>query len=306
MPRTTLVLSLATVAAAALASPSSSLPSVASPQPLIAFSAGAPGGVQDIYVIRADGSGPRRLTHAAAKEFTPSWSPDGRWIAYRHQPGSDETGEIYAMRADGSGVHNLTRNGAMDYAPAWSLDGKRIAFASGRGSAQGIPDIYVMKVDGSGVRRLTRNADIDEYPSWSPDGKRIVFSSTAGVAFSGESRVLWVMNADGSKLRQLTHGPYDMRPAWSPNGKQIAYESSRGAPPSTPRTIWVMNADGSHPRRVVRGVGEHPGWSADGKKIVYAAYPAGIGVVNASRPGAVRVIATRLGEVTFPAWRPAR
>jgi WD40-like Beta Propeller Repeat len=120
MPRTTLVLSLATVAAAALASPSSSLPSVASPQPLIAFSAGAPGGVQDIYVIRADGSGPRRLTHAAAKEFTPSWSPDGRWIAYRHQPGSDETGEIYAMRADGSGVHNLTRNGAMDYAPAWS------------------------------------------------------------------------------------------------------------------------------------------------------------------------------------------
>jgi len=310
MPRMMVPFSFAAVVAAGLvscsssSSPSSPLSAVASPRFAIAFSAGASGGVQDIYVIRTDGSGLRRLTHGSAKEFTPSWSPDGRWIAYRHQPGSDESGEIYVIRADGSGARNLTRNPAGDYAPAWSPAGKWIAFASARGSAQGIPDIYVMKGDGSGVRRLTRNSDIDEYPTWSPDGKRIVFSSTAGVGFSGESRVLWVMNADGSQLRQLSHGPYDMRPAWSPDGKRIAYESSRGAPASTPRTIWVMNADGSYRRRVISGVGEHPGWSADGKNIVYAAYPVGIGVVDARKPGTARVIARAVGPVTFPAWKP--
>ena len=240
--------------------------------------------------------------HRAAKEFTPTWSPDGRQIAYRFQPGGDESGELYVMRADGSYSQNLTRNRTFDYAPAWSPDGKRIAFASGRGSPDGVPDIYVMNADGAGVRRLTRNSDIDEYPSWSPDGRRIVFSSTAGVAFSGETRALWVINSDGSHLRRLTHGQhYDMRPAWSPNGRRIAFESSRGAPRSLPRTIWVMNVDGSGARRVIRGIGEHPGWSPDGTKILYAAYPSGIGVANVNGSGLVRRIATGLGEVTFPA-----
>jgi Tol biopolymer transport system component len=306
MPRASFVFAVTAVVTAGLAS-SSALPSrVESPRSLIAFSAGTPGGVQDIYVVRPDGTGLRRLTHSLSKEFTPTWSSDGRWIAYRFQPGRDETGEIYVMRANGSGARNLTRNRAGDYAPAWSPDGRRIAFASGRGNAHGIPDIYVMNADGSGVRRLTRNFDIDEYPSWSPDGKRIVFSSTAGVSFAGESRVLWVMRSDGSHLRQLTHGPYDMRPAWSPDGKRIAYESSRGAPRSTPRTIWVMQANGSNARRVIRGIGEHPAWSANGRKIVYAAYPGGIGIVSASRSGAARLIVSRLGEVTFPAWRFTR
>jgi len=113
------------------------------------------------------------------------------------------------------------------------------------------------------------------------------------------------MNADGSHRRQLTHGPYDMRPAWSPDGKRIAYESDRGAPASVRRTIWVMNADASKPRRIIRGIGEHPSWSADGTKVVYAAYPAGIGVANANGSARVRLIAASVGEVTFPAWKPA-
>src|SRR6266511_2929126 len=87
MPRMMVPFSFAAVVAAGLvscsssSSPSSPLSAVASPRFAIAFSAGASGGVQDIYVIRTDGSGLRRLTHGSAKEFTPSWSPDGRWIA---------------------------------------------------------------------------------------------------------------------------------------------------------------------------------------------------------------------------------
>jgi hypothetical protein len=116
MPHATFVLAVAAVVAAGLASSLAIRSSVASPRSLIAFSSGTPGGVQDIYVVPPDGSGLRRLTHSVSKEFTPTWSSDGRWIAYRFQPGSDETGEIYVMRADGSGARDLTRNPAGDYA----------------------------------------------------------------------------------------------------------------------------------------------------------------------------------------------
>jgi Tol biopolymer transport system component len=80
-----------------------------SPTGRIAFSAGAHPH-EDVYVVNADGSGLRRLTDDPGPDFDPSWSPDGRWIAYRHEgEGGDSTAEIYVMDADGSQKRNLTR-----------------------------------------------------------------------------------------------------------------------------------------------------------------------------------------------------
>lgn len=117
----------------------------------IAFSAGTHPRT-DIYVVNTDGSGLTRLTSDSAAEFDPSWSPDGTRIAFRYQPGGDETAEIYVMNADGSGRQNLTRDAAMDYSPAWSPDGTRIAFASTRGGQ--LPTVWVMNQDGSNARRV--------------------------------------------------------------------------------------------------------------------------------------------------------
>jgi Tol biopolymer transport system component len=64
-----------------------------------------------------------------------------------------------------------------------------------------------------------------------------------------------------------------------------------------------MDARGAHKRRVIRGIGEHPAWSPDGKRIVYSAYPAGLGIVSADGRGRRRIIASRLGLVALPAWR---
>jgi TolB protein len=88
--------------------------------------------------------------------------------------------------------------------PAWSPDGRRLAF-------DGYPKgIYLMNADGSGQRRVTDKAS--ESPAWSPDGRRIGFES------NGE---IYVINADGSKLRNLTHDPaYDGWFAWSPAQKK--------------------------------------------------------------------------------------
>jgi Tol biopolymer transport system component len=122
---------------------------------------GAAGSKDDseIYVMNADGSGTRRLTHNVGYDGEPAWSPDGRKIAFQSKRGfvvgqRMGIGEIYVMNADGSGKRNLTRNPAQDGRPSWSPDGRRIAFVSNRDGRR--LEAHVMNADGSGQRSLTQ------------------------------------------------------------------------------------------------------------------------------------------------------
>ena len=105
----------------------------------------------DIFVMNADGSGIRKLTHNALGNAEPAWSPDGRKIAFGSRSTRNGNRDIYVMNADGSGKRNLTRNPAQDYHPSWSPDGRRIAFVSDR---DGRLEAHVMNADGSGQRSL--------------------------------------------------------------------------------------------------------------------------------------------------------
>ena len=231
----------------------------------IAFSLGSGGGPNDIhaeiYVVNGDGSGLVRLTDDPAADFDPSWSPDGRRIAFRHQ--DERSGQIYVMNADGSQQRNLTMRRGLDYSPAWSPDGRRIAFGSVRA---GKATIWVMRPDGSGRRRLSRV--YGEYPAWSPDGRKIAFDHITG----SDNWDIWVMNADGSRARPLiASGATEQGPAWSGDGKTIAYQSDRGAPGNYPR-VWLARADGSGQHLLTREIGERPVWSKRGGYVLFTGF----------------------------------
>ncbi|RYG40495.1 MAG: hypothetical protein EOO01_27200, partial [Chitinophagaceae bacterium] len=104
---------------------------------------------------------------------------------------------------------------------------------------------------------------IDSYPMLSPDGQKICFQSNR----TGDVEI-FVMNLDGSNLRQLTHTPgYDGGPKWSPDGKKIVFPSERDQDPE----IYIMDADGQNQKRLTNTPGDdsHPHWYPDGSKIIF-------------------------------------
>ena len=139
--------------------------------------------------MNADGSGQHRVSvpEADGGEY-PSWSPDGKSIAFNSNLSGDHV--MYIVDVDGSGLVDLSEVGE-GWQVDWSPDGRSILFTSHRDHPDNYTDIYVMRPDGSGVKRLTTNRGYT--PAWSPDGAYIVYSAPG----------LFVMGADGSGVTSL-------------------------------------------------------------------------------------------------------
>jgi TolB protein len=135
--------------------------------------------------------------NSATSDF--AWSPDGRQIAYLEFGFPEPRALLYVVNTDGTGKRWLTRPLAVDVGgPSWSPDGRVLAFT-------GVGGIYTVHADGTGLRKLTGSPGRSNYgPNWSPDGRQIAFISDrddpAHRAFD-----VFVMNADGSGQRNLTH-----------------------------------------------------------------------------------------------------
>jgi TolB protein len=184
-------------------------------------------GHSHIYVMRADGTGSRRVTDSTPDDDGPTWSPDGRRIAF------SRVGDLFAIPSRGGPARRIgPALGGEALDPAWSPDGKLIAYDYRRPGFS-IREIWVVGADGNGARPVTRLRAVSTRPAWSPDGRRIAFQSNA----NGGHVEIYSIGLDGSGLRRVTRSEIDtFDPDWSPDGRKIAF-SRNGA-------IWTIDRSG--------------------------------------------------------------
>lgn len=203
----------------------------------------------EIFAMSATGTNRIALTATRTGNSDPTWSPDGRSIAFVSTRGG--TPDIYVMRSDGSHVRRLTHDAANENQLVWSPAGGVIAFvrvAAGGGDRE----IYSIGTTGTGLKDLSQDpGTYDINPAWSPDGRRIAYSAAAHPKGSVGGD-LWTMNADGSGKQPLEHetngasdGAY---PAWSPDGSTIAFTANNG---SGYYHVWQVSAAGGENTELV-------------------------------------------------------
>lgn len=252
---------------------------------------------KEIYIMDYDGVSEKPVTANRSLNLTPTWSPDGRalaYISYRTGTPSLFRAFIYEGRGD-----TLVEGPGMTFSPAWSPDGSKIAFTSTR---DGNSEIYVINADGTGLRRLTHHPSIDTAPCWSPTGREIAFTSDrAG------SPQIYAMDADGLNLRRVSlAGSYNDSPSWSPSRQhsEIAYSSriERG-----PFDIVVYDFETEQTRQLTtgRGSNENASWSPNGLHLVFTSTRTGSSqIFTMNRDGTNQRQLTRQGNNTTPRWGP--
>lgn len=217
----------------------------------------------------------------------PSWSPDGRRLAYVAVSRSASVNEVFVMRTNGSGRRQLTTTPSVnEVQPAWSPDGRWIAFTGKKG-------VYAMRSDGKKVRLVAAKG---LQPSWKKGRSRLVYTRRT----SRWNGFVVQTSLDGKHTRWLLRPRLDASPTWSPDGSELAFTRDG--------VVYLVDGAGGAPRSTgIRGT--DPAWSSDGEHLVVAS---GLDLMIANADGTEpTALGLKLDPETFtrlsePDWSVAR
>ena len=199
----------------------------------------------DLFVLNAAAptASPWRKLTTNGLSASPTWSPDGRRIAYLERDVLySETNHISVVDVDGGVPVRLTLANGYYGRPRWSPDGRRLTFSAFVGGSEP-PQVFVVNADGSGSTMITPSGAYDYDPSWSPDGTQLVFMRYRRELPEPTNFALVTSDANGSNVRIITASiGYAAEPAWSPDGQRILLSLAGG--------VHVVNADGSQLTRL--------------------------------------------------------
>ncbi len=230
----------------------------------------------DIWTVDADGSNPRRVTAHVARDFSPRFSPDGKWMTFTSNRNGNN--DVYIVPAAGGEPKQLTWFVGNDDALYWTPDGKGIVMASQRGTnAWGSP-LYLQPIDGSLATPM--GMGIARSGMISQDGAMIAFNRNLPSAWRKEYRgnaaaTIAVMNVKNGDITELTNTDLkafksmtnNVFPMWGADG-MIYFATEREGP----YNLWRMSPRGGNPQQVTKhreGGVFFPSISPDGRRIVY-------------------------------------
>jgi len=262
----------------------------------VAVDGAPPAQVYRLFVADADGVNQQRILETRFPLMSPSWSPDGQWLAYV----SFETkhSAVYVQLVRTGERRQVSARAGVNGAPEWSPDGKKLALTLG--SSSGNPDIYVLDLASQGLSRLTEDPAIDTEPVWAPDGRSIFFTSDR----AGSPQIYQIGAQPGARPKRITFGgTYNARPRISPDGTLLAMVTLDGGN----YRIAVQELATSVVRVLSHGhLDESPSFAPNGATLIYAERDAPRGeLATVSTDGltGLRLRAAE-GEIREPAWGP--
>jgi TolB protein len=250
----------------------------------------------ELYVADADGANRVRIAASPLPIMSPSWSPDGEWLAYVSF--ERRVSAIFVQHRRSGKKTMVSARAGINAAPSYSPDGKKLALTLS--GSNGNLDIYLLELATGQLSRLTDDPGIDTEAVFSPDGNAVYFTSDR----SGSPQIYRMTPGSSEKPRRVTFtGSYNARPRVSPDGKQLAVLTlDQGA-----YRIGVQDLASGTVQVLSKGRQEEsPSFAPNGAMLIFAGRDRGQGVLQTvSVDGQVSArLDADAGEVREPVWGP--